>query len=76
MSRHIEVWHDKTSDSDSPVWCVSLCEDDGDEVKCLSTHETEYEAEAVGEVEAAHRHIDACKRDTDGSVWTYAQFTD
>ena len=63
MARHIEVWYDETSDAAEPMWCVSLCEEDGSEVKCLSTHEDKDEAESAGESAAAKRHIDACTRD-------------
>lgn len=76
MARHIEVWYDETSDSDNPLWCVSLCEEDGEEIKCLSTHEDEGDAASYGESAAAKRKIDARKRDEDGSVYTYAQFSE
>lgn len=48
MARSIEVWLDSTSDAETPVWCVSLVDGDGDEIRCLSTHTDEADAwEAV-----------------------------
>ena len=52
MARTIEVWLDSTSDSESPMWCVSLCAEDGDEIRCLSTHDDE--ADAWDAVKAMH----------------------
>ncbi len=49
MVRHIEVWLDAASDIDEPVWCVSLCEDDGQEVRCFSVHDEKADAEAAAE---------------------------
>ena len=56
MRQHIEVWYDEAS-GDEPKWCVSLCEDDGEEVKCLATRTDRDHAIARGQVAAAKRGI-------------------
>ena len=53
--KHIEVWLDKTGDPDEPLWCVSLCEPEGDEIKCLSTHREKGDAIWAGTRAAASR---------------------
>lgn len=67
-TRHIEVWYDETSDSDNPLWCVSFCEADGDEIKCLSTHEDQADALMAGQNAADKRGIECLHRDADGST--------
>lgn len=54
--KHIEVWYDDASGVE-PKWCVSLCEPDGSEDRCLSTHDEESDAVAAGEAEAEERGL-------------------
>ena len=61
----IEIWYDETSDSTSPTWCVSVCDEDG-EIACVGTAETREEAVANGERRAAARGLPLCERDLDG----------
>lgn len=61
-TRHIEVWYDETSDSDNPVYCVSLCEEDGEEIKCLSTHDDRADALEAGQKSADKRGIALVER--------------
>jgi hypothetical protein len=62
-TRHIEVWYDKTSDPEEPMYCVSLCEADGEEVKCLSTHEERPAAVSAGQQAAKKRDLKLVERD-------------
>lgn len=64
----IEVWLDETSDPSEPVWCVSLCASDGEEIKCLSTEDDHDEAILVGKEEASIRELTCVERNTDGSI--------
>lgn len=57
MSKRIDIWYDATSDASNPVWCVSLCADDGEEIKCLDTADTYAEAKQIGEREASDRRL-------------------
>lgn len=66
---HIEVWYDETSDCDDPLYCVSLCEEGGKEVKCLSTHEDREEADDAGRVAARERNMDALYRTRRGETY-------
>jgi hypothetical protein len=66
MANHIEVWHDETSDASEPRYCVSLCEEDGEEVRCLSTHEGRDEAEEAGRSEAGKRGLAVLYREKTG----------
>lgn len=68
MPRHIEIWYDETSDSDNPEWCVSVCEDDGEEIRCLSTHGRYSDAVAAGKKSAAKRGIELVERSTSGQT--------
>jgi hypothetical protein len=63
----IEVWHDDTSDPGNPLYCVSLCEDDGEEIKCLSTHERRADAEIAGRGAAEKRNLKAIFRGIRGT---------
>lgn len=62
MMRHIELWYDETSDSDNPVYCVSLCEPDGEEIMCLSTHDDKTEATEAAERSATKRGLALIER--------------
>lgn len=66
----IEVWHDTTSDPSTPVWCVSACTEDGDEIKCIDTADTRAEAVETGHREADDRALPLCERDSDGTLTT------
>ena len=68
-TRHIEVWYDETSDCDNPLYCVSLCEEDGREIKCLSTHENREEADDAGRKAAAKRDVVALYRTRQGETY-------
>lgn len=68
MARQIEVWYDETSDSDEPIWCVSLCEEDGEEIKCLATYDDRDEAIEAGRRAAAKRSIEASERSVHGQT--------
>lgn len=65
-SKHIEVWYDETSDADEPLYCVSLCAADGEEIRCLSTHEEREAAEEAGRKAAEKRGLTAMYRDKHG----------
>jgi hypothetical protein len=67
-ARHIEVWHDDTSDPDEPLWCVSLCEEDGEEVRCFSTHDERNEADAAARRAAQKRGLKAYYRGKHGDT--------
>lgn len=64
--KQIELWYDETSGDD--MWCVSLCDATGDEERCLSTHETESQAEWAAEAEAQSRGLVAYARSTVGQL--------
>lgn len=50
-ARHIEVWLDETSDSRKPgAYCVSICNEDGEETKLLSTHRKRTAAEKAAKI--------------------------
>ena len=66
--RHIEVWYDETSDSDQPTYCISLCDEDGDEIKCLGTYDDRAEAESAGLEAATERGMECLYRDTSGQT--------
>ena len=68
MSKQIEVWYDETSDADEPVWCVSLCDDDGQEVKCLSAHDDKDDAIDAGREAAQERGLRLCERSKHGPI--------
>lgn len=68
MSQQIEVWRDETSDADEPIWCVSLCDDDGQEVKCLSTHDDKSGAIEAGRKVAHKRGLRLCERSKYGPI--------
>lgn len=55
--QHIALWLDATSDPSDPVWCVSLCAQDGEEIACLSWHQSEDNASLRAEREAATRGL-------------------
>ena len=65
-TRRIDVWHDTHSDSDTPVWCVSLCEEDGEEIRCLSSFPARDEAIDAGRAEANRRSLLAFERSSCG----------
>lgn len=67
MSKQIEVWCDATSDTDE-VWCVSLCDDDGQEVKCLSTHDDKDDAIDAGKEAAQKWELRLCERSKHGPI--------
>ena len=54
--RYVEVWLDETSDPSEPLWCVSLCTDEG-EIRCISTHEDQSDAISAGQAAAARRGL-------------------
>lgn len=64
--RIVEVWYDNVSEPTEPLYCVSLCEPDGSEVRCLSTHTRRDDAERSGRVEAIMRRITCLYREEDG----------
>ena len=66
LNAHIEVWFDGTSGDD--LYCVSLCQEDGAEVKCLSTHEDESEAKDEGRRVAKARGLPVLFREESGST--------
>ncbi len=66
--RHIEVWLDETSDSDDPTYCVSLCEEDGEEVKLIGTRDAREEADELGLRAADKRGIPVMFRETSGAT--------
>lgn len=66
MTRHIVVWLDDASNYNKPTWCVSLCREDGDEIKCLSTHDEESEAIEEGKRTAAELSLAAFARSERG----------
>jgi len=68
MSRQIEIWYDETSDSNEPMWCVSLCGAAGDEVRCLSTHDSRDDAVSAGLAEAEKSGLVCYERSTLGTV--------
>ena len=68
MNRQIEVWYDGTSDADAPVWCVSLCDEGGQEIKCLSTHANRAEAVQDGREKAQRCGLRLFGRDVHGAV--------
>ena len=55
---YIAVWRDEDSDPERPVYCVSLCDDDGAEKRCLDCTPLSDHAIMVGKAEAASRHIE------------------
>ncbi len=67
-NRQIEIWLDETSDGDEPMWCVSLCESDGEEVRCLSTHDDLATATAAAKKSAATRNLPLFTRSKHGSL--------
>lgn len=71
-TNRIEAWYDETSDADAALWCVSLCTADGEEIKCLSTHEEEADALSAGRAEAAKRGLEFVRRGRHGAVRVYA----
>lgn len=52
-NRRIDLWYDETSDCENPVWCVSLCTADGEEIKVLDTAASHADALPVAEKKAA-----------------------
>lgn len=60
--QHIEVWHDQASDSENPVWCVSLCEADGEEIRCLCTRKNHSAATSAGQSAAKKRGMVVVER--------------
>lgn len=68
MSKQIEVWYDETSDTDEAVWCVSLCDEEGQEVRCLSTHDDQSDAIEAGREAAQERGMRLCERSKYGAV--------
>lgn len=68
MSKQIQLWLDATSDPDGPRYCVSLCDGDGEEIRCLSTFTTEDKADAwsLAKDEAQRREIPAVEIDEHG----------
>lgn len=44
----IEVWCDTVSNPHISTWCLSRCEDDGNELQLLSTHKNQNTAIAAG----------------------------
>lgn len=67
-SKKIEVWYDETSDPSEPMWCVSLCQDDGDEINCLSTHEEREDAIVAGKKSAEKRGLKIFERGEHGEL--------
>lgn len=64
----IEVWLDTVDDPDDPLWCVSLCEDDGDEVSCIAAYEYRDDAIERAWREAGKRSLPAYERTCDGAL--------
>jgi len=64
----IEVWHDSTSEPQHPCWCVSLCEPDGDEIRCLACRESYDDAVREAQEQAAARRMSAYERDEEGEL--------
>ena len=56
-AEYIAVWRDEDSDPERPVYCVSVCDDDGAE-RCLDCAPLADTAIMVGKAEAASRHIE------------------
>jgi hypothetical protein len=68
MAHQIQLWRDSTSNPDDPRYCVSLCETDGGEVKCLSTYALDDHADAwlFAMAEAQRRDLAAVEIDQHG----------
>lgn len=73
-AERIEVWRDSTSDPETPVWCVSLCADDGEEIRCLDTTDDHDAGIASGREEARQRDLPLYCRDRDGGCTLLAQW--
>lgn len=68
---HVEIWWDEDScqdDGDTSCWCVSLCDDDGSEIRCEHTHCTYSNAVTAAEREASWHGVQAFERSTDGQL--------
>lgn len=64
----IEVWCDDTSDADNQVWCVSMCDGDGDEIRCLGTFGDLADAIERGARAAREHGLPLLERGTDGET--------
>ena len=53
----IEVWLDDATDYESPVYCISLCAADGEELLCLGHTPRQDEAVALAKKVAASQRI-------------------
>ena len=61
MDKHIEVWDDE----EGSAICVSLCEADGDEIKCLRSFDYDDEESKIDALDEAKEYasLAAAKRD-------------
>lgn len=66
-TNRIEVWYDNSPETFDALgrdaWTVSLCFDDGEEIRCLSRHDDEASALEAGETEASARGLQLIVRD-------------
>ena len=66
MIKQIEVWYDIGADE----WTVSMCDEDGEEIVCISTHDKEEDALDAGIIAAKNCGLQLFRWDLDGAYTT------
>lgn len=72
MKQHIEVWHDTTSQPGIETWNVSLCGEDGSEIRLLGAYELHRDADRAARLAHLAYSIPVFERNENGELTAQA----